>query len=166
MHPLIDEAMKRAPVAWVAVLGRPAFPVWCLWIDDSLYVVSGKGEQAAPGLRDATSALVTARGDHGGRVVTWPAAVALLRNATDDFTAVAGQLAAKRLNSAGTDELVSRWAHDCVINRLTPAGAPVEQGATLPDASLAAPPSPSPAVSETRRPFRLHRVRGAARPRD
>src|SRR2546429_9505405 len=73
MHPLVDEAMKKAAIAWLAVgSGRP-YGVWCLWIDDALYVVSGPGEQPAPGLADTDAAEVTARGDHGGRVLTWPA---------------------------------------------------------------------------------------------
>src|SRR5207248_4638873 len=67
MHPLVEEAMKKAAIVWLSTGGRP-YGVWCLWVDDALYVVSGPGEQPAPGLAEATGALVTARGDHGGRV--------------------------------------------------------------------------------------------------
>ena len=56
-------------------------------------------------------------------------------------------------------QTVARWATDCVVSRLTPDAEPVEAGDTLPDASLAAPPRPTPAARPAKRPFRLHRVR-------
>lgn len=156
MHPLVEEAMKKAAVVWLSTGGRP-YGVWCLWVDGALYVVSGPGEQPAPGLAEATGVLVTARGDHGGRIVTWPASVARLAPGTPDWDAVAPQLAGKRLNASGTaEETVTRWAADCVVSRLTPAGDAVE---ALPDDSGAAPPPPTPAARRTRNPFRLHRVR-------
>src|SRR5262249_56744548 len=59
VHPLVDEAMKKAAIAWLSVetgrtdegrlprasgpTGRP-YPVWCLWVDVALYLVSGPGE--------------------------------------------------------------------------------------------------------------------------
>jgi hypothetical protein len=159
--PLIEEAMKKAAVAWLTVPGAgTAFAVWCLWIDGALYVVSGPGEQPAPGLAEAGEAVVTARGDHGGRIVSWPATVSRLTFGTDEWDTVAPQLAGKRLNASGTaEQTVARWGAECVVSRLAPAGTPTEAGGTMPDGSLAAPPPPSPAVRTTRRPFRLHRVR-------
>ncbi|GAA1805267.1 hypothetical protein HC028_03620 [Planosporangium flavigriseum] len=159
--PLVDEAMKKAAVVWLTVpdIG-PAYPVWCVWIDGALYVVSGPGEQAAPGLAEATTACVTARGDHGGRIVTWRAAASRLTFGTDEWDTITPQVAAKRLNARGTtEEIVTRWAAGCVVSRLEPVGEPPEAGPTLPDASLAAPPPPTPAARPARRPFRLHRVR-------
>jgi hypothetical protein len=157
--PLVDEAMKKAAVVWLTVAGAgPAYPVWCLWIDGALYVVSGPGEQATPELSD--TAVVTARGDHGGRIVSWPAAVSRLAPGTEEWDAVVPQLAGKRLNASGTNEqTVTRWATSCVVSRLAPAGEPTEAGRTMPDGSHATPPPPTPAASTTRRPFRLHRVR-------
>jgi len=159
MHPLVEEAMKKAAIVWLSTGGRP-YGVWCLWVDDALYVVSGPGEQPAPGLAEATGALVTARGDHGGRIVTWPAAVSRLAPGTPEGDTVTAQLAGKRLNASGTvEETAARWAAECVVSRLAPAGDPVEAASTLPDASGAAPPPPTPATRRTRNPFRLHRVR-------
>jgi hypothetical protein len=123
-------------------------------------VVSGPGEQAAPGLAEARTAMVTLRGDHGGRIVSWPAEVS--RVAPDDaaWATVAPQVAAKRLNASGSPAaLAESWAGRCALNRLAPAGAPAAAGDTLPDDSLAAPPRESTAVRQTRKPFRLHRVR-------
>jgi hypothetical protein len=202
MHPLVDEAMKKAAVAWLTVpapdpatadrpalaptglrarlnrrttSGQPATsdqpatagqpgtagrPVWCLWIDGALCVVSGPGEQPAPGLAEATTALVSIRGDHGGRILSWPAVVSRVTPEDPDWATVAGQLAAKRLNASGTTaETVDRWAAGCVLSRLTPAGEPTEAGPSLDPASGAAPPLPTPAARRTAKPFRLHRVR-------
>lgn len=161
--PLVEEAMKKAAIAWLTVpdAGR-AYAVWCLWIDGALYVVSGPGEQPAPGLADTDTATVTARGDHGGRIVSWPAAVSRLTPDSEDWPAVTSQLAGKRLNASGTaEQTVARWADTGVVSRLAPAGEPTEAGRAMPDGSLAAPPPPTPAARTTRRPFRLHRVRGS-----
>ncbi len=155
-----DEALRKASVAWIAVDGGPAYPVWCLALDGALYVVSGPGEQRAPGLAGADAAVVTLRGDHGGRIVSWPAGVSRLAPGDETWSTVAPQVAAKRLNSPeAAPRLVERWAAECVLNRLVPAAGAVVEGAGLPDDSLAAPPRPTPAARPTRRPFRLHRVR-------
>jgi hypothetical protein len=165
-HPLVAEVAKKAAIAWVTPAGGDAVGVWCLWISDALYVVSGPGEQPAPGLAAATRAEVTLRGDHGGRVVTWPAQVSRLLPEDPAWSEVAPALAAKRLNaSGGAAQVVARWADECVISRLAPAGAPVEAGPTLPDGSLAVAVRETPAARPARRPFRLHRVRGSKRRR-
>ncbi|HLT10674.1 MAG TPA: hypothetical protein VK028_07695 [Micromonosporaceae bacterium] len=159
MHPLITEAMKKAAIAWIGVGENPPYAVWCVWIDDALYVVSGPDEQPAPGLADASSVLVTARGDHGGRIVTWPATVTRVEPGTELWDTVAPQLAGKRLNSLSTDSLVQTWSESATISRLEPAGEPQD----LPDDSLAAPVLPTPAATRTPKPFRLHRVRSRRR---
>jgi hypothetical protein len=159
-HPLVVETMKKAPIAWVAVDSEPPRALWCLTVDDALYVVTGPGEQDAPGLAAATNAQVTLRGDHGGRIVTWPAMVTRVHPGTAQWEEIAPQLAGKRLNASGNAEAVeARWAAECTVAKLTPAGDPIEEGASLPAGSLAEPPRESPARRPTRRPFRLHRVR-------
>jgi hypothetical protein len=159
-HPLVEEAMKKAAVAWVAVAGAPARALWCLPAGGALWVVSGTGEQAAPGLASASQALVTLRGDHGGRIVTWPAAVERVSPDSGQWAEVVPQLAAKRLNAGGDPAAqVARWAAGNPVSKLTPAGGPVETGSALPSGSLAEPPRETPARRRTRAPFRLHRVR-------
>jgi hypothetical protein len=160
VHPLIEEATKKAAVAWLTVPGHRPYAVWCLRIEDALYVVCGPGEQPAPGLAEAVAAEVTLRGDHGGRIITWPAEVSRLDPTDARWPTVVPALAGKRLNARGTaEDVAARWAADCTVSRLTPAGDPVESGPTLPDDSGAAPPPPSPATRRTANPFRLHRVR-------
>lgn len=114
---LLDAAMKKAAVAW---LGRPGHPVWCLWQDGALYVVHGPGEQPARALGLSTVD-VTVRGDHGGAILTWPAAVERVEPGTGEWDRVVPALAAKRLNASGTaEEVAARWAATCVVSRLTP----------------------------------------------
>ncbi|WP_438941416.1 hypothetical protein [Micromonospora deserti] len=152
--------MKKAAVAWVSVSGGPALALWCMPLEGGLFVVSGPGEQSAPGLAEAAEAQVTLRGDHGGRIVTWPARVTRVTPGTEHWDRVAPLVAAKRLNAPGpTAELVRRWAADgCALTRLAPAGEPLS-GAGLPTGSLAETPRQAPVVRVTRKPFRLHRVR-------
>jgi hypothetical protein len=168
MHPLVDEAMKKAAVAWLGVpgAGGGTYPVWCLWLDGGLYVVSGAGEQPAPGLAGAGTATVTARGDHGGRIITWPASVTRVAPGGEEWERVVPQLAGKLLNApGGPAETAARWADGCVLSRLEPAGEPVEAGPGLPTGSGGGPPVPTPAARRTAKPFRLHRVRGERRGR-
>src|SRR5262249_60327199 len=71
---LTEEAAKKAAVAWLSVPGAgPEYLVWTVWLGGALFVGSGPGEQAAPGLAEADRVLVSLRGDHGGRVVMFPA---------------------------------------------------------------------------------------------
>lgn len=159
--PLVGEAVKKAAVAWVSIAGAPAYAVWCTPLDEALYVISGPGEQTAPGLAEAGLAEVTLRGDHGGRIVTWPAVVTRVEPGSSEWESKASQVALKRLNAAASGtELAEHWAAvGCVLNRLSPADVPLAAGDTLPDGSLAESPRPTPATRPTRRPFRLHRVR-------
>ncbi|HTJ32506.1 MAG TPA: hypothetical protein VL738_04695 [Dactylosporangium sp.] len=188
---LVEEAAKKAAVAWVAVGGRPAKLVWCAWLGGALLVVTGEGEQSVPGLAEAAGAPsaaiadaagaeaaaiadaarvdaaragaaveVSLRGDHGGRIVTFPAEVSRIAPDDEAWAELVPQLAGKRLNGAGgAEDLARAWAERCVVCRLAPVGGT----APMPDDSQAAPPRPTPATRIPRRPFRLHKVRGATR---
>ena len=158
---LVDEAIKKAAIAWVSVGDGPALGLWCMPFENSLVLVSGPGEQAAPGLAAATTATVRLRGDNGGLIVVADAAVARLIPGSEEWTTIAPQLANKRLNASGTaEQLVDRWVTTgCAIVRLTPAETGVVGAPDLPDASDAAPPRETTARVGTRRPFKLHRVR-------
>lgn len=159
--PVVEEAIKKAAVAWISVGGGPAFALWCLPLDGGLLVVCGPGEQSAPGLAEAATATVRLRGDTGGLIVVFEAAVERLDPGGADWAEVAPQLATKRLNASGTaEELVARWVgNDCAVVRLTPPEQEELAAPHLPDESGAAPPRDTPARVAVRRPFRLHRVR-------
>jgi hypothetical protein len=157
---VVEEAVKKAALAWVEVGDGPAVGVWCMPLDGSLIVVTGPSEQFAPGLAEATAATVRLRGDNGGLIVISEMTASRLSPGTDEWTEVAPQLAQKRLNASGTaDEVVARWAETgCAVVRLTPSEQ-ARTGPDLPADSGAATPRETPARNETRRPFRLHRVR-------
>jgi hypothetical protein len=158
---LVDEAVKKAAVAWVSVGDGAARGLWCMPLEGALVVVAGPGEQSAPGLADATRATVRLRGDTGGLIVVWEAAVARVLPGTEEWSAVAPQLAGKRLNAPGSaDDLAARWADSgCAIVRLVPTEEPPVASPGLPGGSQAAPPRETPARIPVRRPFRLHRVK-------
>ncbi|MEV6487752.1 hypothetical protein AB0M20_03795 [Actinoplanes sp. NPDC051633] len=158
---LVEEAIKKAAIAWISVADGAAVGLWCMPLDGSLIIVSGPGEQAAPGLAEASRASVRLRGDNGGLIVILEASVERLRPGSEDWDTVAPQLANKRLNGRGTaDEQVARWAETgCAVVRLTPVEEPPVASPDLPSDSGAEPPRETPARNKTRRPFRLHRVR-------
>jgi hypothetical protein len=160
-EPLVEEALKKAAVAWVSVSDGPALGLWCLPLDGSLVLVVGPGEQSAPGLAEAATATVRLRGDTGGLIVVFEAAAERLDPAGADWATVTPQLATKRLNASGTaEQLVARWVESgCAVVRLTPADAGAVSAPHLADACGAAPPRDTPARVAARRPFRLHRVR-------
>jgi hypothetical protein len=159
---VLEEALKKAALAWISVGDGPALGLWCMPLDGSLIVVSGPGEQFAPDLADAGRATVRLRGDSGGLIVVSEMVVSRLAPGSAEWTEVAPQLAQKRLNASGTaDEVVARWAESgCAVVRLTPSDQDAAVGSPdLPSESGAAAPRETPARVETRRPFRLHRVR-------
>jgi hypothetical protein len=159
--PLVAEATKKSDLVWLSVPGqrRPS-AVWHLWREDAAYVVTGEGEQPAPGLAEASSCDVTVRStDKGGRIVTWRAAVTTVAPGTEAWREVVPSLLTERLNLTDAADAEQRWARSCTVLRLTPTGELPEVGATLPAGSLAEPPPPSPARTPTRLPFTLGRRR-------
>ncbi|WP_035857519.1 hypothetical protein [Cryptosporangium arvum] len=155
VHALIGEAMKKAAVGWLTVGDQPATVAWLTWIDGAAYVVHGGPEQPLPGLADATRVTVSVRGEHGGRIVSWPAAVSRVEPGTATWDEVAPQLAQKRLNATDPVGAPARWATTATISRLAPDGDPEP----LPDGALSAPPRPTPATTPTPIPRTLHRRR-------
>ncbi|MER6688351.1 hypothetical protein [Streptomyces minutiscleroticus] len=127
---------------------RPGQALWHVWHDGAVCVVGdGPGEQPLPDLVDGRGALVTVRSkDKGGRLVTWPAKVVELAPESPEWEAAVAELKGKRLNAPDAETMPRRWARECRVLRLEPAGAAAE----LPADSGAAPPVPTPAV--TRRP--------------
>jgi hypothetical protein len=121
-------------------------------------------EQVIAGLIEAAAAgevvMVSLRGDHGGRIVTFPADATRIDPADAAWAEVVPQLAGKRLNGSGSaEDLAARWAARCAVIRLTPAGS----SAAMPEDAQLETPRPTSATRIPRRPFRLHKVRGATK---
>ncbi|HEY1484535.1 MAG TPA: hypothetical protein VGF84_00445 [Micromonosporaceae bacterium] len=121
MHALVAEAIKKASIIWVSTAtDQSPYPLWCLPSDGSLYVVTGGAEQPAPGLIEAHTATVAARGDHGGRIATWRVTVDVVAPGDEEWSAIALPLAGKRLNSPeSAAELVEVWATGSTVVRLS-----------------------------------------------
>ena len=134
---LIAEATKRAGVVWLTIpgQGRPV-PVWHIWRAVSepgaleppppgaAYLVTGPGEQPAPGLGTAGQVTVTVPSKQaGGALVTWTAAVRRVNPGSAEWMAVIGALVAGRLNAAlgpGAASPAERWARSGAVFCLTP----------------------------------------------
>ena len=68
---LVGELARRTGVCWVRHDGR-THPVWHVWCDDALCVVSGGTEQPFPDVEDGGLVDVVMRSkDTGGRLLTW-----------------------------------------------------------------------------------------------
>ncbi|QTE00717.1 hypothetical protein [Streptomyces cyanogenus] len=146
---LIEEASKKSGLIWVRGAGAPAArALWHVWHEGAVCVVGGgPGEQPLEGLADGGSAEVSVRSkDKGGRLVTFPVTVSELASGSAEWEAAVAELKGKRLNAPDGEEMPARWARECRVLRLVPAG-PV---APLPDGNLAERPVTTAAT--TRRP--------------
>ena len=136
---LIAEATRRTGVVWLTVPpSGTAFPVWHVWRTagdagpgtadppppGAAYLVTGPGEQPAPGLAAAGRVRVTVPSKQsGGALVTWTAAVHRVDPGSAEWDAVIGELAAGRLNAVlGPGEIspADRWARSGTVFCLVP----------------------------------------------
>ena len=124
---LIAEATRRAGVVWLTVPGRGTYPVWHIWHSAAAYLVTGPGEQPAPGLGGAGRVTVTVPSkESGGALVTWTAGVRRVDPGSAEWDEVAGPLVAGRLNAAagpGELPLAERWARTCAVFCLSPVSS-------------------------------------------
>ncbi|EGX56109.1 hypothetical protein SZN_29480 [Streptomyces zinciresistens K42] len=154
---LVEEATKKSGLIWVKAPGAAARTLWHVWHEGAACVVGGgPGEQPLPpGLADGDTAEVTVRSkDKGGRLVTWPARVVEPAPGTERWEAAVGELKGKRLNAPDGEAMTGRWARECRVLRLEPAGPP----APLPDGSLAEAPLPTPVTTRHPLPAGLPRL--------
>ncbi|GHE04575.1 hypothetical protein [Streptomyces alanosinicus] len=146
---LIEEAAKKSGLIWVKGAGSPAArALWHVWHEGAVCLVGdGPGEQPLEGLTGGGFAEVTVRSkDKGGRLVTFPATVAELTAGSAEWEAAVAELKGKRLNAPDGEQMPARWARECRVLRLAPAGSVVP----LPSDSQADVPVTTPAT--TRRP--------------
>ncbi|MEC3996825.1 hypothetical protein VSR01_26265 [Actinacidiphila sp. DG2A-62] len=144
---LVEESARKSGLVWVN--GQA---VWHAWADGAVVLVTGPGEQPAPGLVDGGAASVVARSkDKGGRLVTWNARVEVLAPDAEAWGVAAAELKGKRLNSPDGEAITERWARECSVFRLVPVGGPVEYPGAMPEGSGAAAPVATRAT--TRRPI-------------
>ncbi|WP_314171945.1 hypothetical protein [Streptomyces winkii] len=159
---LIEEATKKSGLIWVRGPEGPSRSLWHVWHDGAVCIVGG-GPLEQPldglGLTDGGTATVSVRSkDKGGRLVVWPARVVELEPRGERWETVVGELRSKRLNAPDFPTVAERWARECRVLRLEPAGAPVQKPGAMPDGSQAAVPRPTPATTRRRIPAGLPRL--------
>ena len=164
---LFAEAATKSGLMWVQPPDDRAWPFWHAWADDTVYVVSGPGEQALPWL-PAEVRLILRSKDTGGRLLTVHATVHEIGPTDEAWGPATEALKAVRLNAA--DDALDRWALECTVRAFRPFGTPVEAPGSYPTTSGAAPVPPSEATTATWRPWhwrgRPRRRRGNRLPDD
>ena len=159
---LVEESAKKSGLLWVRATGRRhrAQPLWQIWHEGAIYVVTGGIEQPAPeGLTDR--AFVTLRSkDKGSRLLTIEAEIEAVDPDSEEWSVVTPLLVAKRLNLPDAESGPERWRRECVVYRLRPTDDVVETPDDPSTSSHAAAPPPTPARTRVPRP--LH-VRGRPR---
>ncbi|MER5351182.1 hypothetical protein ABT093_12705 [Kitasatospora sp. NPDC002551] len=154
---LLEEAAKKSGLLWVRADGQKhARALWHAWHDGAVVVVGDGAEQPLHGLAGGAGATVTVRSkDKGGRLTGWPARVVELTPGGEAWLGAVEELKGKRLNAPDTDTITDRWARECRVLRLEPAGAAgaelAERPGAMPQDSHVAVPMPTPAT--TRRPI-------------
>ncbi|WP_327190502.1 hypothetical protein [Streptomyces xinghaiensis] len=157
---IVEEAAKKSALVWVRGSEGPDRALWHIWHEGAVCVVGdGPGEQPLTGLGRAdgapATATVTVRSkDKGGRLVSFEAAVSELPPGSGEWAAAVAELKGKRLNAPDSETITERWARECRVLRLTPAGGP----APLPDGSLAAAPPATPATTRRAAPGALPKL--------
>jgi hypothetical protein len=165
---LIDEAMKKSGIVWIATEAAPAArAAWYVWLDGSAYVLTGAGQQPDPGFADGDVARVSARSkETRAAMVTWTGSASRLQPSDPQWDVVAPALAKARLNLSDPAGAPRRWAADSsvAVYRIAPAGPLVEGPGSYSDASRRAEPVPTPAVTAGPPPKVVHRRQTARRP--
>lgn len=127
--PLVEEATRRSGLVWVVPDGSAReHPVWHVWHDGRMFVVTGGREQPLPdGLTSAVVA-VRSRARQADRLVQWRAGVAQVPPGSALWDEVVPLLHAKRLNAPDGEEQPARWARESVVLAFTPTGETVPVG--------------------------------------
>lgn len=116
---LVAELSRRTDVCWV-VQAAGTRMVWHTWADDALCVVSGGDEQPLLEVDDGSGVEVVLRSrDTGGRLITWPGRVSVVRPSDAGWEPVTAALVAARLNLLDPDRAPQRWAAASVVHRIT-----------------------------------------------
>ena len=161
---LVAELAKKTAVSWVRHAGR-SHPVWHVWSDGALCVVSGGTEQRLADIGDGEPVEVVMRSkDDGGRLVTWVGTASVVRPGQEEWEPTTTALVAARLNLPDISTATERWARTSVVRRVVPTGEFLEAPGDLSDDAHLAVPVETPATTRGPLPRILHR-RVRRRPR-
>lgn len=159
---LVEEATKKSGLIWVRGPEGASRSLWHVWHDGAACLVGGGPlEQPLDGLAlaDGGAASVGVRSkDKGGRLVAWPAHVRELEPGSDAWEETVAELKGKRLNAPDAETITERWARECRVLRLEPAGAPSEKPGAMPDDDHARAPLETPATTRRSLPAGLPKL--------
>jgi hypothetical protein len=141
---LFGEAANKSGLMWVQPPGDRAWPY------ETVYAVSGPGEQTLPWLPGEVTLVLRSK-DTGGRLLAVRATVEEVRPGDPRWESATEALRAGRLNA--TDDVVARWAAECTVRAMRPFGAPLEAPGSYSTSSGAAPVPPSEATTSRWRPW-------------
>jgi hypothetical protein len=153
----VEETAKKTDVCWLAYEGGQ-HAAWHLWLDGSLYLVSGGDEQPLPDIERQDTVEVTLRSkDNGGRLVTWVGRVSVVRPGDPAWEPVTTALVSQRLNLPDLATAVAHWAATSTVTRVEPTGELRERPGSLSEDAHLAVPKTTPATTEGPLPRVLHR---------
>ena len=116
--------MRRSAMAWVQPVGeQQIYPVWHLWHQGRMYVVTGGAEQQLP---PCERVVVVVRHPErpAQRAGTFAARVEQVIPGSTQWDQVIGLLHARRLNATDGEDQPARWARESRLLALTPEDEP------------------------------------------
>lgn len=124
MDKAVQDAFKKSTIVWLKWTGSDGeirtMPVWFLFLNNKLYVLSGERQQTIPGARELrhVDVIVRWKGKNAA-IADLPADVRVIPMGPE-WDEIAEKIAEKRLNIPGTPEdTARRWRDECDILELT-----------------------------------------------
>jgi hypothetical protein len=151
---LLSEAGKKSGMLWIDVPGDRAWPAWHVWLDDTVYVLTGPGEQTLPFL-PADLAVTFRSKSSGGMLVKMPARATVITPQDERWEAATTALKASRLNAPAGD-IIARWAAEATVYAITPVGDSLQGPDNYSQESGAAQPPQTAATTRTWFPFHIN----------
>jgi hypothetical protein len=165
-------ALKKSTIMWVTVPERSngrrgivrehSQAVWFVADGDRVYLLNGPGEQQVPGLGEASTVRLNARGkDTRSLIANVTCTVKAIPADDDRWEQITQKALLRRLNlSDFGDETIARWRRHCQLLELTPqfgSDQPAAAGATPAAATAAAPQATAaPAAATASREDEIH----------
>lgn len=160
---LVGELARKSPLAWISYGGHH-HPVWHVWDGDAIAVVCDGQEQPLPAVEEQEHVEVRLRSKATRHLlVTITARVDAVAAGSAQWEALVPALIAGRLNVRDRATAAERWAASSRVLRLVPVGVIAAPGA-LPQDSHRARPVATPATTDDRQPYVVHRRQAAAPP--
>jgi hypothetical protein len=155
----VAELAGKSDLIWIHSGADQPRPVWSVWHDDHIAVVTDGAEQPNPGLADGSTVTVILRSkDNWARQASVRTAVEKLLPGSEAWDETVAVLHPKRLNASDGDQQPKRWARESTVWRLHPSDDFTEEPGSYKDDPLRAEPMPTAATTLARRPFHAGRA--------